>query len=164
MALTAGTKLGPYEIQSPLGAGGMGEVYRSRDMRLLREVALKVLPESFANHPDRLQRFEQEARAIAALNHPNILAVHDFGQDDGIHYIVTELLEGQSLREKLSAGPLSLRRGLEYAQQIARGLASAHERGIVHRDLKPENLLVHTLTCPESDEAYLVFCCIIGNS
>src|ERR1700746_3703 len=94
MGLLSGTKLGPYEIQSPLGAGGMGEVYRSRDMRLLREVALKVLPESFANHPDRLQRFEQEARAIAALNHPNILAVHDFGQDDGIHYIVTELLEG----------------------------------------------------------------------
>ena len=104
MALVSGTKLGPFEIQSPLGAGGMGEVYRARDTRLGRDVAIKVLPESFASDADRLRRFEQEARAIAALNHPNILAVHDIGVQDGIRYIVTELLEGRSLREQLNEG------------------------------------------------------------
>jgi Tol biopolymer transport system component len=139
MALTAGTTLGPYEIQSPLGAGGMGEVYRARDTRLARDVAIKVLPESFASDADRLRRFEQEARAIAALNHPNILAVHDIGAQDGIRYIVTELLEGRTLREQLNDGALPVRKALDYARQISEGLAAAHSRGIVHRDLKPEN-------------------------
>jgi serine/threonine protein kinase/dipeptidyl aminopeptidase/acylaminoacyl peptidase len=140
MALTSGTKLGPFEIQSPLGAGGMGEVYRARDSRLGREVAIKVLPESFASEPDRLRRFEQEARAVAALNHPNILAVHDIGAQDGVRYIVTELLEGRTLREQLNDGALPVRKALDYARQIAEGLAAAHGRGIVHRDLKPENV------------------------
>jgi serine/threonine protein kinase/Tol biopolymer transport system component len=140
MTLVSGTKLGPFEIQAPLGAGGMGEVYRASDTRLGREVAIKVLPESFASDADRLRRFEQEARAIAALNHPNILAVHDIGVQDGIRYIVTELLEGRSLREQLNDGALPLRKALDYAKQISDGLAAAHSRGIVHRDLKPENI------------------------
>jgi eukaryotic-like serine/threonine-protein kinase len=140
MTLSSGTKLGPYEIQSPIGAGGMGEVYRARDTRLGRDVAIKVLPESFAKDADRLRRFEQEARAIAALNHPNILAVHDIGDQDGIRYIVTELLEGRTLRDQLNEGALPLRKALDYARQIADGLAAAHGRGIVHRDLKPENV------------------------
>ncbi len=140
MTLPPGTKLGPFEIQSPLGAGGMGEVYRARDTRLGRDVAIKVLPESFARDADRLRRFEQEARAIAALNHPNILAVHDIGDQDGIRYIVTELLEGRTLREQLNEGALPVRKALDTARQIADGLAAAHGRGIVHRDLKPENV------------------------
>jgi eukaryotic-like serine/threonine-protein kinase len=140
MPLTSGTKLGPFEIQSPLGAGGMGEVYRARDARLGRDVAIKVLPESFASESDRLRRFEQEARAVAALNHPNILAVHDIGAQDGIPYIVTELLEGRTLREQLNDGALPVRKALDSARQIAEGLAAAHSRGIVHRDLKPENI------------------------
>lgn len=142
MTLASGTRLGPYEIVSPLGAGGMGEVYRARDARLGREVAIKVLPEWFANEPDRLRRFEQEARAVGALNHPNILSVYDSGVQNGTHYIVIELLQGATLREKLSAGPLPPRRATECALQIAQGLAAAHERGIVHRDLKPENLFI----------------------
>lgn len=142
MGLATGTQLGPYQIEAPLGAGGMGEVYRARDIRLHREIALKVLPESFAADRERLRRFEQEARAVAALNHPNILAVHDIGEHAGMHYIVSELLEGETLREKLNSGALGARRTLEYALQIAYGLAAAHEKGIVHRDLKPENLFV----------------------
>src|SRR5438105_10787770 len=142
MALTSGTKLGPYEIQSPLGAGGMGEVYRTRDTRLDREVAIKVLPVGFARDPERLRRFQQEAQAAAALNHPNILAVHDFGEHDGSPYMVTEFLEGETLRERLRPGALPLRKATEYAEQVARGLAAAHEKGIVHRDLKPENIFV----------------------
>jgi Tol biopolymer transport system component len=142
MALTAGTKLGPYEIQSPLGAGGMGEVYRARDTRLGREVAIKVLPEALARDADRLHRFEQEARTIAALNHPNILAIHDIGTHDGAPFLVSELLEGMTLREKLEAGPLPVRRAIEYALGFAQGLAAAHEKGIVHRDLKPENVFI----------------------
>jgi eukaryotic-like serine/threonine-protein kinase len=142
MALSSGTKLGPYEIQSPLGAGGMGEVYRARDTRLGRDVALKILPESFAREPDRLRRFEQEARAVAALNHPNILAIHDIGQHDGSPFLVSELLEGESLRAVLDRGALPQRKTIEYGVQIAHGLAAAHEKGIIHRDLKPENIYV----------------------
>jgi Tol biopolymer transport system component len=142
MALRSGTKLGPYEIQSPLGAGGMGEVYRARDTRLGRDVAIKVLPEALAHDADRLRRFEQEARAIAALNHPNILGIHDIGTHDGAPFLVSEFLEGQTLREKLVTGPLPVRRAIEYALRIAEGLAAAHEKGVVHRDLKPENVFV----------------------
>ena len=144
VALTPGTRLGPYEILSPLGAGGMGEVYRARDTRLGRSIAIKVLPESLATDVDRLRRFEREARAVAALNHPNILSVHDIGEQNGIHYIVTELLDGQTLREKLDAGPISSKRAIEYGRQIAQGLAAAHEKGVVHRDLKPSNLFLTT--------------------
>jgi len=142
MALSSGTKLGPYEIQSPLGAGGMGEVYRARDTRLGRDVAIKVLPEALANDADRLRRFEREARTIAALNHPNILGIYDIGAHDGAPFLVSEFLEGQTLREKLESGPLPVRRATEYALAIAQGLAAAHEKGIVHRDLKPENVFV----------------------
>src|ERR1039457_3877981 len=142
MALTSGTKLGPYEILSPLGAGGMGEVYRAKDTRLGRDVALKILPESFARDSDRLRRFEQEARAVAALNHPNILAIHDVGQHDGTPFLVSELLEGESLRAVLDRGALPQRKAIDYGVQIAQGLAAAHETGIVHRDLKPENLFI----------------------
>jgi Tol biopolymer transport system component len=142
MALTSGTKLGPYEILSPAGAGGMGEVYRARDTRLGRDVAIKVLPEALANDADRLRRFEQEARTIAALNHPNILGIHDIGVHDGAPFLVSEFLDGQTLREKLVSGPLPVRRAIDYALGIAQGLAAAHEKGIVHRDLKPENVFV----------------------
>jgi serine/threonine protein kinase/Tol biopolymer transport system component len=142
MALTSGTRLGPYEIVALLGAGGMGEVYRALDTRLGRDVAVKVLPEGLAKDPDRLRRFEQEARTIAALNHPNILGIHDIGTHDGTPFLVSELLEGQTLREKLEAGPLPVRRAIEYALGIAQGLAAAHDKGIVHRDLKPENVFI----------------------
>jgi Tol biopolymer transport system component len=142
MALTTGTKAGPYEILAPLGAGGMGEVYRARDTRLGRDVAVKVLPESFARDNDRLRRFEQEARAVGALNHPNILAVFDIGEHLGSPFLVSELLEGESLRTVLDRGPLPQRKTIEYGVQIAQGLAAAHEKGIVHRDLKPENIFV----------------------
>ncbi len=142
MTLTPGTKLGPYEIIAPIGAGGMGEVYRARDTRLGREVALKVLPESFSRDADRLRRFEQEARAVAALNHPNILAIHDIGEQNGAPFIVSELLEGNTLRAELQHGALSPRRASDYAVQIAQGLAAAHDKNIIHRDLKPENVFV----------------------
>ena len=140
--LVPGARLGPYEILGRLGSGGMGDVYRARDERLGREVAVKVLhPESSAD-PDRLHRFEQEARAAGALNHPNLLAVFDTGLHDGAPYIVFELLEGGTLRQAVAAAALPPRKGLDYARQIAHGLAAAHEKGIVHRDLKPENLFV----------------------
>jgi len=142
MALPSGTKLGPYEIQSQLGAGGMGEVYRARDTRLDRIVAVKVLPPSFTADADRLRRFEQEARSVAALNHPNILAVHDIGTHDGTPYMVSELLEGETLRERLQGAVLSQRKAIEFAVQIAQGLAAAHDKGIVHRDLKPDNIFL----------------------
>jgi eukaryotic-like serine/threonine-protein kinase len=142
MPLSAGTKLGPYEIIAPLGAGGMGEVSRARDTRLGRDVALKILPESFARESDRLIRFEQEARAIAALNHPNILAVFDIGQHNGSPFLVSELLEGETLRVLLDQGALHPRKAIAYGVQIAQGLAAAHEKGIIHRDLKPENIFV----------------------
>jgi serine/threonine protein kinase len=142
MTLAPGSRLGPYEIVAPLGAGGMGEVYRAKDPRLGREVAVKVLPASFSKDPDRLRRFEQEARAAGILNHPNITAVYDIGTVEGSAYVVSELLEGETLRSRLAGGALVLRKALDYARQIAAGLAAAHEKGIVHRDLKPENLFV----------------------
>ncbi|HEY3204678.1 MAG TPA: protein kinase [Thermoanaerobaculia bacterium] len=143
MTLATGTKLGPYEILGPIGAGGMGEVYKARDPRFQRDVAIKVLPASLASDGDRLRRFEQEARAAGALNHPNILAVHDLGTgEDGAPYVVAELLEGETLRSRLSGGPLTPRRAIDYALQIAQGLSAAHDKGIVHRDLKPENLFL----------------------
>ena len=142
MALQTGVRLGSYEIRGPLGAGGMGEVYRAWDARLGREVALKVLPESVATDPDRLRRFDQEARAAGALNHPNVLAVYDVGSHESLPYIVSELLEGDTLRGRIRAGGLTPRKAVEHAIQIARGLAAAHQRGIVHRDLKPENVFV----------------------
>jgi Tol biopolymer transport system component len=142
MALTSGTNLGPYEILSPIGAGGMGEVYRARDTRLGRDIAIKVLPGALAHDADRLRRFEQEARTIAALNHPNILGIHDIGTHEGAPFLVSEFLEGQTLREKLVSGPMPVRRAIEYALGIAQGLAAAHEKGVVHRDLKPENVFV----------------------
>jgi len=142
MNLTPGSKLGPYEIVSLIGAGGMGEVYRARDSRLKRDVAIKVLPRALSLDADRLRRFEQEALATAALNHPNILAVFDIGASDGAPYVVSELLEGETLRDRLRSGPMPVRKALDYALQIARGLGAAHEKGIVHRDLKPENLFL----------------------
>jgi len=141
MGLSAGTKLGPYEIVSRIGAGGMGEVFRARDSRLDREVALKVIHPQFAADVDRLERFEKEAKAAARLDHPNILVVHDVGAHEGTPYIVSELLDGTSLRERLGA-PLSTKTAVDIALQIARGLAAAHEKGIIHRDLKPENIFV----------------------
>jgi serine/threonine protein kinase/Tol biopolymer transport system component len=138
------TALAHYTILSKIGAGGMGEVYRARDTRLDREVAIKVLPSIYANDPDRLTRFEQEARATSALNHPNILTVHDIGTNNGSPYIVAELLTGEELREQLDNAGLPQRKAIDYAQQIADGLAAAHEKGIIHRDLKPENLFVTT--------------------
>jgi serine/threonine protein kinase/Tol biopolymer transport system component len=142
MSLTPGTKLGPYEIVSLLGTGGMGEVYRAKDTRLGRDVAIKVLPASVAKDADRLRRFEQEARTVATLNHPNILALHDIGTYEGSPFLVSELLEGETLRQKIEAGPLPVRRAMEYAKATAQGLAAAHEKGIVHRDLKPENIFI----------------------
>src|SRR5438034_6971142 len=136
MALAAGTRLGPYQIVGALGAGGMGEVYRARDSRLARHVAVKVLPTDESAGADRLSRFEQEAKAAGALNHPNLLTVFDTGRHEGAPYIVFELLEGETLRERLHRGKVPLRKAIEWAAQIAHGLAAAHERGIVHRDLK----------------------------
>src|SRR5215472_5775898 len=142
MPLSAGTKLGPYEIVAPIGAGGMGEVYRGRDSRLCRQVAVKVLPALFSSDQDRLRRFQQEATAAAALNDPGILAVYDVGTQDGLPYVVSELLEGETLRDRLRHGALSRRRSVEYGIQLARALAAAHDKEIVHRDLKPENIFI----------------------
>ena len=140
--LPAGTKLGPYIVQSLIGAGGMGEVYHARDGSLKRDVAIKVLPTSFSRDPDRLRRFQLEAEAAAALNHPNILSIYHIGQQDGSPYIVTELLQGETLREQLRKGPMRLREALDDAIEIARGLGAAHDAGIIHRDLKPENIFI----------------------
>ncbi len=142
MVLAVRSRLGPYEIVAPLGAGGMGEVYRARDIRLGRDVALKVLPAGRSHDPDLLRRFEQEARATAALNHANVVALYDVGTHEGQPYLVTELLEGETLRERLDQGPMAPRQVFDVAIQIARGLAAAHAKSIVHRDLKPENLFV----------------------
>jgi len=142
MPLAAGTRLGPYEIVAPIGAGGMGEVYRAKDSRLGRDVAVKVLPAAYSHDPDRLRRFEQEARAAGMLNHPNILTIYDVGTHNGSPYVVSELLEGETLRERLGSAALPSRKTIEYAIQLAHGLAAAHQKGIVHRDLKPENLFL----------------------
>ena len=144
MALAAATRLGPYEIRGLLGAGGMGEVYRAFDPRLGREVAVKVLPEEVGRDPERLARFDREARAVAALNHPNILTVHDVGTQDATPYVVLELLEGETLRELAARRTPTQRQVLSLAVQAARGLEAAHARGVLHRDLKPENLFVTT--------------------
>src|SRR5256885_1412243 len=140
--LAASARLGPYEIIGPLGAGGMGEVYRARDTRLGREIALKVLPDELSADPVRRQRFEQEARAASALNHPNILSIYDVGSDNGIVFMVSELVEGESLRDIIERGALNVRKLLDIGVQMADGLAAAHAGGIVHRDLKPENLML----------------------
>ena len=144
MSLDPGVRLGPYEILASIGAGGMGEVYRARDTRLERDVALKVLPDEVSSDPDRRARFEREAKAVAALSHPNILAIHDVGDHDGTAFAVMELLDGETLRDRLSHGALPARKAGEIGAQIAQGLAAAHERGIVHRDLKPENVFITT--------------------
>ena len=140
--LAPGTLLGPYKILMAIGAGGMGEVYRAQDTRLQRDVAVKVLTRNLSTDADALRRFEQEARAAGMLNHPNILAIYDIGDEGGLHYIVSELLEGESLRARIRQSAVPPRKALDYAAQIARGLAAAHERNIVHRDLKPENLFI----------------------
>jgi hypothetical protein len=142
MTLAAGSRLGPYEILSLLGAGGMGEVYRARDTRLSREVAVKVLPAAVASDPDRLSRFEKEARSASSLNHPNIVTIHDIGEAGGASFIAMELVSGQTLRQLLAEGSLAIKRLLAIAAQVADGLARAHAAGIVHRDLKPENIMV----------------------
>jgi hypothetical protein len=142
MSTLIGAHLGPYEITSPIGAGGMGEVYRARDTRLAREVAIKVLPAALATDAESLARFEREARSVAALNHTNILAIHDIGQEGSVVYVVTELLEGSTLRDRLASGPVPPHRAVEVLVQIVRGLAAAHDRGVVHRDVKPENIFI----------------------
>jgi serine/threonine protein kinase len=142
MTVSAGTKLGPYEILAPIGAGGMGEVYRARDERLKREVAIKVLPAELAADPERRSRFEREARAASALSHPNILTVYDIGSADSTVYIAMELVEGGTLKDLVASGPLASKKLLELATQVAEGLSAAHAAGIVHRDLKPANVMV----------------------
>src|SRR3990172_2915095 len=144
MALSPGERLGPYIIVAPLGAGGMGEVYRAKDTRLDREVAIKVLPERLANDADALARFEREGKAVAALSHPNILAIHDVGHEHGISFVVTELLEGETLRERLRRSAIPWRKAVEIGIEIAEGLSAAHSKGVIHRDLKPENLFITT--------------------
>src|SRR5580765_6541180 len=142
MAIAPGSKLGPYEIAGQIGAGGMGEVYRAKDPRLGRDVAIKVLPASFSQDTDRLRRFEQEAKAAGLLNHPNITIVYDIGSHEGAPYVVQDLLEGETLRAELASGRFAPRKAIDYADQLAHGLAAAHYKGIVHRDLKPENVFV----------------------
>jgi len=140
--LAAGTQMGPYRIEGIVGEGGMGSVYRAFDSRLSRDVAVKILPPSVAGDPERLRRFEQEARAAGTLNHPNILTIYDVGTHEGTSYLVSELLEGETLRDRLRGGALPRQKALHFASLIAAGLTAAHERGITHRDLKPENLFI----------------------
>ena len=142
MTIPSGTKLGRYEIRSKLGAGGMGEVYLAQDTKLGRKVALKILPAELAANQDRMRRFTQEAKAAAALNHPNIATIHEIGEHEGTHYIVMELVDGVTLREEIHQDQTELRKLLKYLQQVAEGLAKAHAAGIVHRDLKPDNIMV----------------------
>src|ERR1700693_627951 len=148
MTLATGTRLGPYEILAPLGAGGMGEVYKAKDTRLGREVAIKVLSSAVASDTEHLRRFEQEARSASALSDPHIVTVFDVGEQDGIQYFAAELVEGGDLRSRLGTDGLPIKKALEIAEQIASGLASAHEKGITHRDLKPENILL-TKACQD---------------
>ena len=145
MGLTSGTKLGPYEIVSPLGAGGMGEVYRARDAKLGREVALKVLPEALARDAERTGRFEREAKVLASLNHPNIAAIYGFEDSSGVHALVMELVEGSTLVDRIAKSPIPLTDALPIAKQICEALEYAHERGIVHRDLKPANVKITSM-------------------
>jgi serine/threonine protein kinase len=142
MPLTSGTKLGPYEIQSPLGAGGMGEVYRARDTRLERDVAVKVLPANLSSDPDLRQRLDREAKAVSKLSHPHICTLHDIGHQDGVDFLVMELVEGETLEHRLAKGPLPPEQTLRIATDIAGALASAHRLGITHRDLKPSNVML----------------------
>src|SRR5678810_614593 len=144
MPLTAGAHLGAYEIVSAIGAGGMGEVYRARDTRLKRDVALKILPESFASDPDRLARFQREAEVLASLSHPNIAGIYGLEESDGVRALVMELVEGETLADRIARGPISVDEALPIAKQIAEALEAAHEQGIVHRDLKPANVKVRT--------------------
>jgi len=142
MPLNPGTKLGPYEIVSPLGAGGMGEVYHARDTRLGRDVAIKILPQQLSKDPVRKQRFEREAKTISGLNHPHICTLHDVGSQDGVDYLVMECVEGETLAKRLEKGPLPLDQVLKYGAQIADALDKAHRSGVVHRDLKPGNIML----------------------
>jgi len=142
MPLAPGTKLGSYEIIAPIGAGGMGEVYRARDMKLARFVAIKVLPKSFSSDTEYRQRLEREARVLAAINHPNILSIHDMATEGDVYYLVCELLEGVTLRNRLRESSLPIRKCIDIAIQSAKGLAAAHDKGIIHRDLKPENIFL----------------------
>ena len=142
MSLTPGTKLATYEILEPIGAGGMGEVYRARDEKLKRDVALKVLPEAFASDPQRMARFEREAQLLASLNHPNIGAIYGLEQDDSLRFLVLELIPGDTLAERLRRGPIPFAEALELAGQIADALAAAHDAGVIHRDLKPANIKI----------------------
>src|SRR5947209_4718397 len=142
MGLTSGTKLGPYEIRTPLGAGGMGEVYRARDTRLERDVAVKVLPAKLSSDPSLRQRLEREAKAVSKLSHPHICTLHDIGHQDGVDFLVMELVEGETLEHRLGKGPLPPDQTIRYAVQIADALANAHKRGITHRDLKPSNIML----------------------
>src|ERR1700724_1691484 len=142
MALTSGTKLGPYEIVAPLGAGGMGEVYRARDTRLDRIVAIKILPSHLSENPEAKQCFDREARTISSLNHPNICSLYDVGHQDGIDYLVMEYLEGETLADRLRKGPLPVEQVLKYGIEICQGLERAHRSGVVHRDLKPGNIML----------------------
>src|SRR3984893_16176441 len=142
MALTAGTKLGPYEIVSPLGAGGMGEVYRARDTSLERDVAVKVVPANLSSNPNLRQRLEREAKAVSKLSHPHICTLYDIGHQDGVDFLVMELVEGETLEHRLTRGPLLTEQMLRLAAQIADALAKAHKQGITHRDLKPSNIML----------------------
>src|SRR5437867_4316957 len=142
MTVTAGAKLGRYEIRSKIGAGGMGEVYLAQDTKLDRKVALKILPADVAAHPDRMRRFVQEAKAASALNHPNIITIYEIDETDSGHFIATEFIDGETLRERLRSAPMKLGEVLDVAAQIASALSAAHAVGIVHRDVKPENVML----------------------
>ena len=142
MSLQPGTRLGNYQVLSELGSGGMGEVYKAKDLKLGREIAIKVLPEEMSADPSRLRRFEQEARAASALNHPNIVTIYEIGEHEGTPFIAMEYVKGRTLREILADGPLPNDKLIRYATQMAEGLAKAHQAGIVHRDLKPENIII----------------------